>query len=90
MKTLIISIGVGLLLVALSFASEAQQPAKIPRLGTLLYSNPDSDPNFAAFRQSLRELGYVEGENLLIEHHFADGRPQRLPELAGRVRTLEA
>ena len=82
MKTLIISIGVGLLLVALSFASEAQQPAKIPRLGTLLYSNPDSDPNFAAFRQSLRELGYVEGENLLIEHHFADGRPQRLPELA--------
>jgi putative ABC transport system substrate-binding protein len=66
-------------------SAEAQQQVKIPRLGTLLYSNPDSDPNFAAFRQGLREVGYVERENLVIEHHFADGRPQRLPELAAEL-----
>jgi putative tryptophan/tyrosine transport system substrate-binding protein len=65
--------------------AEAQQRVKIPRLGALLYSNPESDPNFAAFRQGLRELGYVEGQNLLIEHHFADGKPQRLPELAAEL-----
>jgi putative ABC transport system substrate-binding protein len=70
------------ILLVLPQHAQAQQRLKIPRLGTLLYSNPDSDPNFAAFRQGLRELGYVEGETLVMEHHFADGRPQRLPELA--------
>jgi putative tryptophan/tyrosine transport system substrate-binding protein len=70
------------LLFALWTPLQAQQRVKIPRLGAFLYSNPDSDPNFAAFRQGLRELGYVEGENLVMEHHFAGGRPQRLPELA--------
>ena len=70
------------LLFALCTPLQAQQRVKLPRLGALLYTNPDSDPNFAAFRQGLRELGYVEGENLVMEHHFADGRPQRLPELA--------
>jgi len=70
------------LLFALCTPLQAQQRVKIPRLGAFLYSNPDSDPNFAAFRQGLRELGYVEGENLVMEHHFADGRPQLLSELA--------
>jgi ABC-type uncharacterized transport system substrate-binding protein len=64
---------------------EAQQRVRIPRLGALLYSNPDSDPNFRAFRQGLGELGYVERENLAIEHYFADGRPERLPELAAEL-----
>ena len=73
------------LLFALCTPLQAQQRVKVPRLGALLYSNPDSDPNFAAFRQGLRELGYVEGENLVMEHHFADGRPQRLPELAAEL-----
>ena len=62
--------------------AQAQQLGKIPRLGALLYTNPETDPNFAAFRQGLRERGYVEGQNLLIEHRFADGKPERLPDLA--------
>ena len=72
-------------LLAAAVIAEAQQRVKIPRLGALLYSNPDSDPNFAAFRQGLREIGYVERGNIAIEHHFADGRPQRLPELAAEL-----
>jgi putative tryptophan/tyrosine transport system substrate-binding protein len=75
----------GVMLFALRSSAEAQQRVKIPRLGALLYSNADSDPNFAALRQALRELGYVEGETLTIEHHFADGKPQRLPELAAEL-----
>jgi putative tryptophan/tyrosine transport system substrate-binding protein len=65
--------------------TEAQQSAKIPRLGALLYTNPETDPNFAAFRQGLREHGYIEGQNLLIEHHSAEQKPQRLPQLAGEL-----
>jgi putative tryptophan/tyrosine transport system substrate-binding protein len=65
--------------------TEAQQLTKIPRLGALLYSNPETDPNFAAFRQGLRERGYVEGQNLLIEHYFADQKPERLPDLAAEL-----
>jgi putative tryptophan/tyrosine transport system substrate-binding protein len=60
----------------------AQQSAKLPRLGSLLYSNPETDPNFEAFRDGLRQLGYVEGKNLLIANHFADRKPERLAGLA--------
>ncbi len=42
-------------------------------------------PNFAAFRQGLRELGYVDGQNLLIEHHSAERKPEQLPDLAAEL-----
>lgn len=73
------------MLLAPCLPAEAQQLTKIPRLGALLYSNPETDPNFAAFRQGLRERGYVEGQNLLIEHYFADRKPERLPDLAAEL-----
>jgi putative tryptophan/tyrosine transport system substrate-binding protein len=63
----------------------AQQSAKLPRLGSLLYSNPETDPNFEAFRDGLRQLGYVEGKNLLIAHRFADRKPERLAGLAAEL-----
>ena len=73
----------GVLLFALCLSAEAQQPKKIARIG---YLNPgDFVSRFyriEAFRQGLRELGYVEGKNILIEYRFADARPERLPELA--------
>jgi putative ABC transport system substrate-binding protein len=65
--------------------AHAQQSAKLPRLGSLLYSNPETDPNFQPFRDGLRQLGYIEGKNLLIAHRFADGKPERLAGLAAEL-----
>jgi putative ABC transport system substrate-binding protein len=57
------------------------QPAKIARLGVLLFGTPDTDA-FPAIRRGLGALGYVEGRNILFEHRYAEGRPERLPDLA--------
>ena len=48
----------------------------------LLYGTPQTDPNGADFRPSLRGVGYLEERNLLLEYRFAEGKPDRLPELA--------
>src|SRR5262252_3997420 len=70
-------------LLALPFAAEAQQPAKLPRIGYLVGASPaEGARDIEAFRQGLRELGYVEGQNLVIEWRSAEGRLERLPELA--------
>ena len=61
------------------------QPAKMPRVGVLLYSNPQADPNAKSFRRGMRELGYVDGRNIAIEYHFAEGKPERLPGLAAEL-----
>jgi putative ABC transport system substrate-binding protein len=63
----------------------AQAPGRTVRLGVLLFSDPGSDPNFRAFRDGMRELGYVEGRNLVIDYRYAEGRPERLPDLAGEI-----
>jgi putative ABC transport system substrate-binding protein len=84
LRTVIASLVFGLLLAP--FASEAQQPAKIPRIGFLAPSpSPTSSaphPGLQAFRQGLSGLGYVEGRDFIIETRFAEGRVERLPELA--------
>jgi putative ABC transport system substrate-binding protein len=54
----------------------------VPRVGVLLFGRPDTDPNFGAFRRGLRDLGYVEGQNIVIEHRYAEGRSERLRGLA--------
>jgi putative tryptophan/tyrosine transport system substrate-binding protein len=63
-------------------AARAQQAAKLPRLGVLLLSTPQADPQMETARRALRDLGYVEGHNLAIEYRYAEGRPERLPDLA--------
>jgi putative tryptophan/tyrosine transport system substrate-binding protein len=57
------------------------QPARLARLGVLLYGTPDTDA-FPVIRRGLAALGYVEGQNVHFEHRFAGGRPERLPDLA--------
>ena len=70
---------------ALPLATHAQQPARVPRVAVLLYSTPQTDPQMPAFRGGLRERGYTEGSNFAIEYRYADGRPERLPELAAEL-----
>jgi putative tryptophan/tyrosine transport system substrate-binding protein len=70
------------------FAASAQ-PKSILRLGVLLYSNPQSDPQMAAIRHRLSELGYVEGRNIAFEYRYAEGRLERLPVLAAQLVVLQ-
>jgi putative ABC transport system substrate-binding protein len=78
------------LLFALSFPVEAQQPGKVPRIGFLSSASPSSFSAFTdAFRQGLRDLGYVDGKNILIEYRYAEGVLDRLPMLAGELVRLK-
>ena len=71
------------LLCLISYSVEAQESKNIPRLGFLLSgAAQDERDRLAVFRDGLRELGYVETKNILIEYRFADGKLDRLPELA--------
>ena len=65
---------------------QAQQPTKIPRIGFLVGASPSAIAGrIEAFRQGLRELGYVEGKNIVIEWRYAEGKPDRLPALAAEL-----
>ena len=82
--------GLGTLLLPLSFPVQAQQPKKIPRIGFLSAgSSSIYSPRNEAFRQGMRELGYVEGKNIAIEYRFAEGNLARLPELAAEFVRLK-
>jgi len=70
-------------------AARAQQPAKVPRIGFLFYGSPGPSPGIDAFRQGLRELGYIEGQNIAVEYRFASGRVGQLPELAAELVRLK-
>ena len=73
--------------VAWPLATRAQQPGKVPRIGYL--SPTRIRPRDEAFRQRLQELGYVEGQTIVIEYRFADGKFDRLPALAEELVRLE-
>ena len=66
-------------------AAQAQQLASVPRIGVLLYSNPQNDPQMASVRRGLSDLGYIEGRNIAIEYRYAEGRAERLPSLAAEL-----
>jgi putative ABC transport system substrate-binding protein len=78
------------MLFALSLSAEAQQPTKIPRIGYLgAVSLSTNSARTDAFRQGLRELGYVEGKNIVIEWRSAEGKLDRLPALAAELVRLK-
>ena len=85
----------GLVLSALLFALcvpvEAQQPKKLPRIGYLVTAgdpgNPDSHDK--AFRERLRDLGYIEGKNILIEYRYLEGKRDRIPSLVAELVQLK-
>ena len=80
------------LLLALCLPAQAQQQEKIPRVGFLQRrvtptpTNPD--PLAEAFLQGLKDLGYVDGQNILIEHRYAEGKTDRLPGLVSELLQL--
>ena len=75
-------------LLAASLAREAQPAGKVARLGVLLFTTPAADPNLPAFLGGLRDLGYVEGRNVALEYRYAEGRPERVSELALQIASL--
>jgi ABC-type uncharacterized transport system substrate-binding protein len=84
---------IGLLggVVAWPFDVCAQQPAKVARIGYLMtssFESPEAQATLSVFRQGLREHGYLEGQNILIEYRAADGRIERFPRLATELARL--
>jgi ABC-type uncharacterized transport system substrate-binding protein len=74
------------MIFALCYSAWAQQPKKIPRIGFLGASSPSAiSARIEAFRQGLRELGYVEGKNIVIEYRYAEGKLDRLSTLAAEL-----
>jgi len=70
------------------YVVRAQQAGKVPLIGRL-EQGPGSSATDSAFRQGLRELGYVEGQNILLEYRYAEGRAERLPDLAAELVRLK-
>ena len=77
-------------LLALCIPAQGQQPTKMPRIGFLATVSPSTIlDRIEAFRQGLRELGYVEGKHIVIEFRSAEGKPDRLPALAAELVRLK-
>jgi len=72
--------GVGLLLAVKVRRARAQQQEKMPRIGII-----DDAPMWQPFRQALRELGYVEGQNIAYEYRYGEGAPDRLATVAAEL-----
>jgi putative ABC transport system substrate-binding protein len=78
------------LFFALCISAEAQQSTRTPRVGYLVPASPSAIADRReAFRQGLRELGYIEGKNIIVEYRYANGSPDRLRELAAELVTLK-
>ena len=87
MKTNISCVALCAALIAFNSSAKAQQPKKIPRIGFLSTAAPPGTP-YESFRQGLRDLGYMEGQNIGIEYRYGEGRP-RLAELATELVELK-
>ena len=80
-------------LVGLTFGllhvSEAQQPKRVPRIGYVSSGDPSTEPRLAAFRRGLRDLGYIEGKNILVEYRYAEGKPEEVPGFVAELVQLK-
>jgi putative tryptophan/tyrosine transport system substrate-binding protein len=90
MRKKFVSLALGTMVLAFGVFAQAQQPTKIPRIGyltTVSFSAQSS--RIEAFRQGLRELGYGEGKNIVIEWRYAEGKLDRLPALLAELVRLK-
>ena len=86
MSKRVFSLALAAVLLALSFPVDAQQPTKIARIGYLTVAGPTPSQ---VLLQGLRDLGYVDGQNIAIEYRSAGGKPDRLPDLAAELVRLK-
>jgi putative ABC transport system substrate-binding protein len=78
------------LLLALGFSAQAQQPGKIPRIGYVSGTSPaNPGREVTAFQQGLRDLGYIEGKNILVEYRYQEGKAERGPVLVAELVKLK-
>jgi putative ABC transport system substrate-binding protein len=87
-----LTLGVVISLLAAALAAEAQPAGKVYRIGYLAYGSSTTTLGYRsldAFRQGLRELGWIEGQNITIDHRFAEGRFDRLPDFAAELVRLK-
>jgi putative ABC transport system substrate-binding protein len=81
-----LSILVAVVMLAFAVIAEAQQPEKVSRIGYLSSQSLSANSTrIEAFRQGLRELGYVEGKNIVVEYRHAEGKQDGLPRARGRT-----
>ncbi len=86
----ILIVALALAIHAAPLAADAQQPAKMPRIGFLGNSTAALEANLVGpFREGLRDLGYVEGRDVLIEYRWAEGKYERFPALIGELIALK-
>ena len=89
-KAAVPSILAPVVLLALGMTAEAQQPKKVTRIGYLSSQDPAHESARAdGIRLALRELGYIEGQNIAIEYRYSEGKTDRVPELAAEVVRLK-
>ena len=87
-RRLSIFILVTVILASVLFA-HAQQPTKVPRIGWLAVNTATLSERYEAFRRGLRELGYIEGQNVVIERRDAEGKLERLVDAAAELVRLK-
>ena len=82
---------IAFVLVVVEVVAQAQQPARIPRIGYVTSTGNSNNPGLSgnAFRQGLRDLGYVEGKNILVEYRYIEGDPDRIPGLLAELLQLK-
>jgi putative ABC transport system substrate-binding protein len=89
MKKHLFKLALGAMAFVICVSAEAQQPAReVPRIG-ILFIGDRNQPHLEAFKQGLRELGYIEGKNIAIEYRYAEGKINRLPLLAAELVKLK-
>jgi len=80
---LVISLSVSAMLFALCHRAEAEQSVKLPRIGLLISARPSiASPRIQALQRGLRDLGYVEGKNIILEYRYAEGNVESVSDLA--------
>src|SRR6478672_10531169 len=86
----ILCLSLAIVMLVAGAIAEAQQPKKVHRIGYLSNTNPARESTRSeVIRLALRELGYIEGQNITIEYRYTEGKPDRAAELAGELVRLK-